>query len=133
MNVDSILISEYATLTPGNQLTVVRTFNQLAASSFPARHAFLAISLVIHAHRSERGTEHDIEIRVIGPSASKELHSGKFTLAKGDPPAGVPLRHTYVHQVVAIEFEGPGAYAFEVYIDGTYHAASTVYVRPTTG
>ncbi|HUP51810.1 MAG TPA: hypothetical protein VM198_05005 [Longimicrobiales bacterium] len=132
MNVDSILISEFATLTPGNQLTVVRTFNSLAATNFPAQRAFLAISLVIHAHRSERGTEHEVEIRVVGPSETKPLNTGKFTLPSGDPPAGMPLRYTYVHQTVGIGFATPGSYAFEVYIDGTYSAASTVHIRQKT-
>lgn len=70
MNVDSILISEYATLTPGSQLSVLRVFNSLVASSFPATHEWMALSLIIHAHRDEAGTTHDIEIKVINSTGS---------------------------------------------------------------
>ena len=133
MNVDSILISEYATLTPGNQLTVIRAFNSLAAPKFPATHRWLAISLVIHAHRDERGSTHQIEIRVTKPEGTESLHRGEFTLADGEPPPGMPLRHTYIHQQLGFVFEAEGAYAFEVYVDDTYHAASTLYIhhKPT--
>lgn len=128
MNVDSILISEYATLTPGNQLTVIRSFNRLAAPNFPATQPWLAISLVIHAHRDERGSSHEIEIRVTKPEGTDSIHRAEFTLADGDPPPGMPLRHTYIHQHINFTFDAAGAYAFEVYIDDTYHAASTLYV-----
>lgn len=130
MNVDSILLSEYASLSALNELTVVRVFNQLVARSYPATHEWLAISLIIHGHRSERGTEHAVEIRIVGAQSreGKKVHEGKFTFADADPPAGVPLRHTYIFRMVRVQFPEPGPYAFEVYIDGTYHAASVLYL-----
>ncbi|MDP2957604.1 MAG: hypothetical protein Q8N53_14355 [Longimicrobiales bacterium] len=131
MNVDSILISDYATLTDNDQsLTVVRVFNALSAKDFPATKQWMAISLIVHAHRDERGSEHDLEIRVVHATRKPDtvIHRGKFRLAQGEPPPGVPLRQIVIHQMVQVAFPDPGAYAFEVYIDGTYHASSVIHL-----
>jgi hypothetical protein len=132
LNIDSILISEYASLSGQNELTVVRVFNQLAARGFPATHEWLAVSLIIHGHRSERNREHTLELRIAGPQPgqSKKVHEGTFRFMDVEPPPGMPLRHTYVFRMVRVQFPEPGPYAFEVYIDGTYHAASTINIKP---
>jgi hypothetical protein len=41
----------------------------------------------------------------------------------------MPLRSTYIHRIFNLQFPEPGAYAFEVFIDGTYHAAAALHLR----
>lgn len=131
MNVDSILLSEYATLTDRSQLSVIRVFNQLGAPDFPATQRWMALSLLIHAHRDEAGTEHEIEIRLRNGSGTVDasVHKTRFTLVSADPPEGMPLRHTYIHQMVNVQFPEEGTYAFEVFIDGTYHASTSLHLE----
>lgn len=130
MNVDSILISEYATLTDESALTVIRTFNGLSVKTFPTRIGLMALSIIIHGHASERGVQHHLEIRLI--NARREtiatVVNVDFAFKDYVPPGGVPLRYVHVHRFVNIEFRDPGAYAFEAYIDDTYHAGASFFL-----
>ncbi|MBI4520050.1 MAG: hypothetical protein HY701_04385 [Gemmatimonadetes bacterium] len=130
MNVDSILISDYAAVDPGSKkLTIVGSFNMIAARQFPAQHEQLAVSLVIYAHPKEAGREVGFEVKVLDQQRN-ELATlpGKFTLGTGVVVPGLPLRHVVVVKVFGAVFPHPGLYAFEVYLDGTYHAAAVLAV-----
>ena len=132
MNVDSIILSEYATLSDSFALTVLNTFNSIKAPSFPATRSVMSISLIIHGHRDERGSAHDLEIRVVdaGRTLDQVILEQVFEFADQEPEPGMPLRHLVVHTMLQTVFGAPGAYAFEVYIDGTYHAAAALHVGP---
>jgi hypothetical protein len=129
VNVDSVLISDYATVTAG-KLTVVGCFTRIPADSPPVRLVHLSLSVVIHAHASEAGSTHTIEVRLL--NARRELvrqpYKEEFTLASEGILPGIPIRHINVTTLLAPLFTEFGPYAFEVYIDGTYHAAAAFYV-----
>jgi hypothetical protein len=132
MNVDAILVSEYATLTDGGHaLTVVRCFTSIATPNLPARLPMMAVSIVIHAHFAERGSEHEYELRLLNQRREQiGGHQGMFRLPPGgEESKGVPLRHTLVSRFANVVFPEPGPYAFELLIDGTYHAAAAFYVE----
>lgn len=132
MNVDSILISEYAALTDGGMLTIFRTFNGITSDQAPASIPMMFITLIMHGHSREGGTEHDVELRVV--NSRREVigiasrGSFKFPPSETADP-GMPLRHTHVAGLFNPSFDEAGPYAFEVYIDGTYHAGAAFYVR----
>ena len=65
MNVDSILISEFATVDSNMSLTVVRTFNVLEAAGFPVQIPLVSVSAIIHAHLSEAGSEHELRLTLM--------------------------------------------------------------------
>lgn len=137
MNVDSILVSDYATIQ-GGKLTVVGVFDRIGPLRLPARIPTMCVSVVIHAHHDEAGTEHEGEIRIVDQHR-KAKQAAKFRFRfpeKADHLPGLPLRHVYIWTILAAAFEAPGAFAFEVYIDGTYHAATSFAVlglRPPEG
>ena len=133
MNVDAIILSEAAVLTDqGRSLSILRTMNTLSSTGFPATLPMLALSLVIHAHPSEHGTTHRVDIKLLNERrkvVGEILTDQSFTLAGGDGmPKGIPIRHYLVHRMVNVQFEAPGAYAFEVSIDGTYVAGTAFYI-----
>jgi hypothetical protein len=136
VNVDSILIAEYAVVEQGGALTVVRTFNQLNATELPARVAILSVSIIIHAHSSEAGTSHNFELVLMSAKQGRvaTVVQDNFVLnAEGHPiTPGIPIRHILVFNVMQAEFKEDGPYAFELYIDGTYHAAATFFVNLIT-
>lgn len=134
MNVDSILLSEFAAIDSSNKLTVVGVSNLLTAQSLPARLPLICVSLVIHAHPDEGGTQHDGELRLLNQDRDiLHQHAFRFQLKEGPPPPGVPLRHVSVQRFLGLEFEHAGAYSFEVFIDETYHAAVSFYVAESGG
>lgn len=131
MNVDSILISEYARSFEGGRLVIVGTLRQAFVPGFPATLPPLYVTLVLEEHKSRVGSEHELEIRVldadrkpIGQEAAKPI---KFRFSKTPPPPGVHLRHNVIAQM-HVTFPREGPFAFEVYIDGTYHASAVFYV-----
>jgi hypothetical protein len=132
MNVDSFLVSLFADISEAGALTVVRTFNHLTATSLPARMPHLSISAVVHAHPSESGTAHHFEIVLLNARREKlaTLQQGEFVLnpVGALAPPGVPLRHMIVVNLLQPEFPEIGPYAFELYIDGTYHAGAVFQV-----
>lgn len=127
MNVDAILLSEYATLTDGTILSVMKCFNQVVTSGVPVAMPMMCISMMIHAHHSESGSHHVAVVKLM--NARRELiheFPQEFTLnPRGAAPIpGVPIRQTLVYTLFQPVFNEAGPYAFEVYIDGTYHAAT---------
>ena len=129
MNVDSILISEYARSAPDGRLTVVDTFNAIAVTKFPVRVPLIALSVLIHGHSAEAGTSHSGEIRFINHHREEIRDPIPFEFTFLDEPTpGIPVRHTLVQRIYGQEFSEPGSYAFEIYIDGTYHAIASLLV-----
>lgn len=130
VNVDSILVSEYAT-KQGNLLSILNCFNRLSTPLSAIQVPSLAVSLIIHGHSGEAGTSHSGEIRFIDedrePVRPPNTFSWTFAPREQMNP-GVPLRYMHVWRIHGHTFERDGAYAFEVYIDDTYHAAASLYV-----
>ena len=138
MNVDAIILSEAAVLTDdGKSLSVLRTFNTMKSPGLPATLRSLTLSLMIHAHPSEHGTTHKVDIKLLNERrelVAEVLKDYPFTLAGGEGmPRGIPIRHYIVHGMVNVQFQGPGAYAFEVFIDGTYAAGTAFYIAQAEG
>lgn len=136
MNVDAILISEYATLTDNNQaLTVLRCFNAVTSRELPARVPSMAISVVIHAHFDERGTKHEFKLKLLNERREQVgIQEGVFQLPQGgEEPTGIPLRHTIISRFGNVVLSEAGPHAFELYIDGTYHAAAAFNVELVHG
>ena len=129
MNIDSILICEYATVDAGGSLTVLRTFNGMHASKFPATLPSMAVAIVIEAHESERDAEHHGEIRLLTQERRvAATWKTTFDFKASHPLPGIPLRHTWIHRLLNVTFSTAGAYAFEVYVDDTYLAGSAFHV-----
>lgn len=134
MNIDSILVSDYAHVSgKDGKLTVVGAFTTIGSSAFPAMLTQLSLSLVIHGHRDEAEKPHEIEVQLLNHRrelVNLEPIRAEFTLRK--PPnifPGMPIRQVRVVTIFGASFPEPGPYAFEVYIDGTYHAAASLYVH----
>lgn len=131
MNVDSILISDYAAVSERGALSVFKTFNRIRGEELPAHLPMMCISLIIHAHPSEGGSQHEIEIRLLNSRRKEVVSFPKRPLQlppADDIPPGLPLRAVQVQAMMNLKFEEAGPYAFEVYIDGTYHAGAAFYV-----
>lgn len=131
MNVDAIMLSAAAALTKDNQLSVLNVFNSMSATQFPAKVPLMALSLIVHAHHSESGSEHKLDVRVLNEQreiVAEIMKDQAFRFSDAPPVPGIPLRFIHVHVMANVEFVTPGAYAFEVFIDGTYAAGTAFYV-----
>ena len=133
MNVDSILISEYASVDSNGRLTVVNVFNKLTGPGPKWGRPFFTISLVIHGHSKEAGTTHEGEIYLLDSERKQGMpepipFSFSVPEQKRATP-GMPVRHITVMTIMGATLENPGPYAFEVHIDGIYHASASFFVE----
>ena len=93
----------------------------------------LYLSSVTHAHRNEAG-QHEGEIKLVNAAREQLLpkrYRFDFTLSDAIQDVGMPLRHQGVFAIGGLAFSAPGPYAFELYIDGVFAAATTLYVLQT--
>lgn len=128
MNVDSILISEFAH-QPEGKLTIVGVFNKIGPGKLPLQIPTMAVTIVVHAHHDEAGTVHQCELRLID-EARKVIKSQTLEIkfaTEGIVP-GIPLRAVVIAMFLGPKFENAGAFAFEVYIDDIYSAAASFVV-----
>jgi hypothetical protein len=131
LNIDSILLSDYAAITDGGKLTVIGVFNRIPVTEAPVKIPLLFVSLVIHAHASEAGSSHRVEIAFLNAKREplRQPLVEEFTFAgPGSIRPGIPLRYVTAIGLLLPEFPELGPYAFEVLVDGTYHAAASLYV-----
>ena len=128
MNIDSILIAEYASVDRDGRLTVVNSFNQITGPGPKWTIAMLALSIVIHGHSEEAETDHQGELRLINESREVvKTMPFEVKFPKATVP-GLPVRFIATLRSVGATFDAPGLYAFEVYIDGIYMAAASLVV-----
>ena len=128
MNIDSILIAEYASTDRDGRLTVVNAFNQIAGPGPQWVIPVMAISLVIHGHSEEAETEHKGEIRLIN-DARELVRAAPFEFAFPQATVpGLPVKNITTLMTIGQKFPAPGLYAFEVYIDDTYMAAASLVI-----
>lgn len=130
MNVDSILLSEFATVDPLGRLTVVNSFNRLHGPGPTWMIPMMYLSWVVHAHRDEVGN-HQAEIRLLNARRDQLLPKvikAAFEVNPEGGPAGLPIRHSTVAVLGGLVFKAPGPYAFELYIDDTFAGATPFYV-----
>jgi hypothetical protein len=129
VNVDSILLADYATVTSDNKLTVVGAFNQIHVPKFPTVHPQVYISLVIHAHPREAG-DHNLCIRLLDKTRAELARlEAEFKLLRRKGPEGMPLRMLIAPGILGLTIPAEGPYAFEVLIDDTYAATASFYAR----
>lgn len=130
MNIDSIMLSEYASFVGTTRLTIIGTLNRTTVSSVPVRLPPIYMTLVIEAHQDQAGSEHEVEIRILNQRRERVGKSMKVSFRFKDEPtlAGMHPRHSLVI-AIATEFPEEGPYAYEVFIDGIYHASTNLYIE----
>ena len=136
MNVDSLLISEYASADPSGRLTVVNSFNRINGPGPEWLVPVIYLSMVVHAPRDLAGTSHVGEIRLL--NSRRQLATAKpapFDLSFPDDAGqfddGMPVRCIFTGGFFGLRFKEPGPYAFEVSIDGIFAGAVMLYIRKT--
>ena len=131
MNVDSILVSEYVSVSVDGKLTVVNAFNQINGPGPKWTIAVLGLSIVVHGHSDEAETSHQGEVRLI--NEDREVIRSMpfpFDFPKTTVP-GLPVRYVAAMTIIGASFDAPGVYAFEVYIDDIYMAAASLVITKT--
>jgi hypothetical protein len=95
---------------------VLGIFQHVWVAQFPAIHPRTHLVLRVKGRRTEIGM-HTIRIRFTD-EVGTELLGGEGTVQFGEPPAGVVEVEAGAVLVFDVPLPGPGAYAFEIVLDG---------------
>lgn len=116
MIVDFAVLADYALIDQHGKLSVLGMFQHVWVAGFPAVHPRTHLVLRVRGRRSEIG-RHPIRIRFVD-EAGQELMLGEGTVQFLEPPAGVTEIEAGAVLVFDVPLPGPGAYAFEIEVDG---------------
>lgn len=98
MNVDVILLCEYARIIDGSRLLIVGTLNRMNVPGVPARLPVVYLAFVVEGHRDLRGTQHEAEVRIV--NQRREVvgtpMKAEFTFLDREPFPGMYCKHTHI-------------------------------------
>ena len=120
MNVSFALLADYTTTSKEDKFSVLGIYDRIGARSFPARHPQLQLAIRILTTRADVGQERKIMVDLVDAE-------GK-TLQRADGVIGIPgdvPRPPTMNLVMVFEdtiFQEPGAYQFNIFIDGRQEA-----------
>ena len=116
MQVDFAVLADYALIDQHGKLSVLGIFQHVWVATFPAMHPRTHLVVRVRGKRIEVG-EHPLRIRFVDEGGA-ELMGGDGTVQFGEPAAGVTEIEAGAVLVFDVPLPRPGAYAFEISIDG---------------
>jgi len=116
VQVDFAVLADYALIDQHGKLSVLGIFQHVWVATFPAMHPRTHLVVRVRGKRIEVG-EHPLRIRFVDEGGA-ELMGGDGTVQFGEPAAGVTEIEAGAVLVFDVPLPRPGAYAFEISIDG---------------
>ena len=116
MIVDFAVLADYALVDQHGKLSVLGIFQHVWVQNFPAVHPRTHLVNRVRGRRTEVGN-HPVRIRFVDDQGN-ELVGGEGAIQFGEPPAGVTDIEAGAVLVFDVPLPRPGAYAFEISLDG---------------
>jgi len=120
VNVSLAVACDYALIDQHGKLSVLGIFERIWVERFPAVHPRLHLVLRLKGRRTEIG-DHPIVIRLVDDDG-REVLRGDGAVSIGEPPAGVLEVEAGAVLAFDVPLERPGAYVFEITVDGGIEA-----------
>jgi uncharacterized protein DUF6941 len=120
---DFAVIADYALVDQAGKISVLGIFQHIWVQQFPAMHPRLHLVLRLKGKRTEIG-EHAVQIRLLDEQDTEVL-GGNGNVTFAEPPAGVTEIEAAAILVFDVPFPHPGAYRFDITVDGK-HAAKVL-------
>jgi hypothetical protein len=120
VRLDFAVVADYALVDQAGKISVMGIFQHIWVQQFPAMHPRLHLVLRLKGKRTEIG-EHDVRIRLMDEEGVEVL-GGNGSVTFAEPPAGVTEIEAAAILVFDVPFPHPGAYRFDITIDGTQAA-----------
>lgn len=127
MEIEVFTLADFAQ-DNNSKLTIVGTFDSIQAKQFPAQHPACTIACRLRFGASETGA-HDFKLRLIDEAGKETIQPIEGNINIGDPPNG---RFSTINVVVnfnQLQFEKPGRYSFELYIDGDWKSGLPLFLN----
>jgi hypothetical protein len=116
LRLDFAVLADYALIDQQGKLSVLGIFQHVWVAAFPAVHPRTHLVLRVRGRRTDIGTR-GIRIRFVDED-NTELLGGEGSVQFNEPPAGVTEVEAGAVLVFDVPLPKPGAYAFEITIEG---------------
>lgn len=111
-----------------SKLTVVGTFDSINSKQFPVAHPACSIACRIRFGASETGG-HELKLRLINEEGKEIIQPIEGNITIGTPPNGQVATVNVVINFNQLQFEKPGRYSFELYIDGEWRSGLPLFLH----
>ena len=111
-----------------SKLTVVGTFDSINALQFPVQHSSCSIACRLRFAAKEAG-EHSFKLRLINKEGVEVIRPVEGNIQIGKPEGGDLVTINIVVNFNQLQFEKPGRYSFELYIDGDWKSGLPLFLN----
>jgi hypothetical protein len=103
--------------------------DRLVAGEFPATHPALTLVVKLRLHAAECERQHKLEVEFWDPDGQPIGATVEAQFSAERPPAGRSAFAELVFNMLQLQFERPGDYAFQVLVDGQHYRSVPLYLE----
>lgn len=118
MEIEIFTLADFAQ-DNNSKLTVVGTFDSINSKQFPVVHPACSVACRLRFGLKERG-DHDFKLRMIDAGGKETIKPIEGSINIGNVPNDQFASINIVVNFNQLQFEKPGRYSFELYIDGDW-------------
>ena len=117
MEVNNILVADYANIAEGGKPNVMGIFRQINSEVFPVRHPDMYLIVVLVAGPAEFREEKTLTVKLINADATQELVNFSVPI---NVPTATSGRKSEINSILRLRdviFTDPGTYQFSILVD----------------
>lgn len=111
-----------------SKLTIVGTFDSIAAQQYPHTHSSCSIACRIRFAAKETG-EHLIRLRLIDAGGKEVIQPIEGNMNIPAPLNGQFTSVNFVINFNQLKFDKPGRYSFEIYVDDDWKSGLPLFLQ----
>ncbi len=127
MEIEIFTLADFAQ-DNNSKLTVVGTFDAIQAKQFPVQHPSCSVACRLRFGIKETG-QHEFKLRLTDAGAKEILQPIEGNINIGAPPNGQFASINIVINFNQLQFDKPGRYSFELYIDGEWKSGLPLFLN----
>lgn len=129
MEIKLAVLADAANVSQQGKLNITGIFNRINARQLPATWPMMNLVIRVEAHRSEAGTDHTVEVRIVDADGQQiGLIEGGFRVEPAQHPAH-PIRGDFIVPITGATFPHAGTYSFDILIDGRYEDSLQLFLE----
>ena len=129
MELDTVMLADYASASAEGKLNVVGVFNIIRAKTFPARHPLMYVVTTVSASMAELGNTSKIGIKLMDEDAKSTLLDFSRDVTVAQRPSGQRYTLNGILKVADLVFTQAGTYQLSVLIDGHEKGSIPIYLE----
>jgi len=127
MEIEIFTLADFAQ-DNNSKLTIVGTFDSIHSKQFPVHHPVCSVACRLRFAAKESGT-HDFKMRLIDSDSKEIIKPIEGNINIAIPPNGQFSSINIVVNFNQLQFEKPGRYSFELYIDGDWKSGLPLFLN----